>query len=83
MKTGMPFSVTLHTLRGGGQEGVMVVVIDTGAMKIFVVPTGGMNVFEAVAGSVRLGWNSPVSQLVNPAFIDLNSRWLGLAGRLQ
>jgi hypothetical protein len=43
-------------------------------MKISVVPTRGMNVLEAVAGKVRLGWDSPVSEVVNPAFIELNGR---------
>ena len=51
-----------------------IIEIDTGAMKISFVPTRGMNVLEAVAGNARLGWNSPVSEEVNPAFIDLNGR---------
>jgi hypothetical protein len=33
-----------------------------------------MNVLEAVAGNVRIGWNSPVSEVVNPAFIELSGR---------
>jgi Domain of unknown function (DUF4432) len=74
LKLDTPFSVTLRTLHGGRQEGVTVIDLDTGAMKISVVPTRGMNVFEAVAGNVRLGWDSPVSEVVNPAFIDLNRR---------
>jgi len=69
-----PFSVSLRMLHGGRQEGVTIIDIDTGTMKISVVPTRGMNVLEAVAGNVRLGWHSPVSEEVNPAFIDLNGR---------
>ena len=69
-----PFSVRMRALHGGRQEGVCIVDIDTGAMKISVVPTRGMNVLEAVAGNVRLGWKSPVSEVVNPAFIELNGR---------
>jgi hypothetical protein len=69
-----PFAVRMRTLHGGRQEGVCIVDIDTGAMKISVVPTRGMNVQEAVAGNVRIGWKSPVSEVVNPAFIDLNGR---------
>jgi hypothetical protein len=69
-----PFSVEMRLLHGGRQEGVVIVDIDTGAMKISVVPTRGMNVLEAVAGDVRLGWHSPVEEVVNPAFIDLNGR---------
>ena len=74
LKPPKPFSVRMRTLHGGRQEGVCIVDIDTGAMKISVVPTRGMNVLEAVAGNVRMGWNSPVSEVVNPAFIDLNGR---------
>jgi hypothetical protein len=74
IKTDKPFSISLRTLHGGRQEGVIVIDVDTGAMRITIVPTRGMNVFEAVAGNTRLGWDSPVSELVNPAFIDLNRR---------
>jgi hypothetical protein len=74
LKPAKPFSVTMRTLHGGRQEGVCIVDIDTGAMKISVVPTRGMNVLEAVAGKVRLGWDSPVSEVVNPAFIELSGR---------
>src|SRR6476469_9384556 len=69
-----PFSVRMRTLHGGRQEGVSLVDVDTCAMKITVVPTRGMDVLEAVAGDVRIGWKSPVSEVVNPAFIDLNGR---------
>jgi hypothetical protein len=58
-------------MHGGRQEGSAVIDIDTGAMKISVVPTRGMNVLEAVSGDVRLGWDSPVDEVVNPAFINL------------
>jgi Domain of unknown function (DUF4432) len=74
LKIDRPFSVSMRILHGGRQEGVTIVDIDTGAMKISIVPTRGMNVLEAVAGKVRLGWDSPVSEVVNPAFIDLNGR---------
>ena len=55
--------------------------IDNGAMKISVVPTRGMNVMDAVIGKVRLGWDSPVNEVVNPAFIELTGR--GAVGWLE
>ncbi|MGE7958103.1 aldose 1-epimerase family protein [Pseudomonas sp. NPDC089530] len=73
-KTAKPFSVSLRTLHGGRQEGVSIVDIDNGAMKLSVVPTRGMNVLQASVGDVRLGWDSPVKEVVNPAFIELNGR---------
>ncbi|HEX6566944.1 MAG TPA: aldose 1-epimerase family protein [Chthoniobacterales bacterium] len=74
LKPSRPFSVRMRVLHGGRQEGVSIVDIDTGAMRISVVPTRGMNVLEAIAGDVRIGWQSPVSEVVNPAFMELNGR---------
>ncbi|POA89519.1 aldose 1-epimerase family protein [Pseudomonas protegens] len=74
VKTERPFSVTLRTLHGGRQEGVSIVDIDNGVMQLSVVPTRGMNVLQASVGDVRLGWDSPVKEVVNPAFIELNGR---------
>ncbi|MFC0666135.1 aldose 1-epimerase family protein [Azotobacter chroococcum] len=74
IQTDKPFSVSLRTLHGGLQEGVSLIDIDTGAMTITVVPTRGMNVLRAVAGDVRMGWDSPVKDVVNPAFIEQNGR---------
>ena len=74
VKSAKPFTVTTKTLHGGRQEGVMLVEIDTGAMKITVVPNRGMNVAQAVSGKVRLGWKSPVREIVNPAFLDQGAR---------
>ena len=74
LKPDKPFCVRMRVLHGGRQEGVSIVDIDTGAMRISVVPTRGMNVLEAVSEGVRLGWRSPVSEVVNPAFIELNGR---------
>ena len=41
LKPSKPFSVRMRLLHGGRQEGVCVVDIDTGAMKISVVPRHG------------------------------------------
>ncbi|KKA06228.1 thioredoxin [Pseudomonas ogarae] len=74
VKTDKPFSVTMRTLHGGRQEGVSIVDIDNGTLKLSVVPTRGMNVLQASVGNVRMGWDSPVKEVVNPAFIELNGR---------
>jgi hypothetical protein len=74
VKTDKPFSVTMRTLHGGRQEGVSIVDIDNGTMKLSVVPTRGMNVLQASVGEVRMGWDSPVKEVVNPSFIELNGR---------
>lgn len=69
-----PFSVKKNILHGGKQEGVELVEVDNGRMTISVIPTRGMNVFRARSGDVTLGWISPVKQIVNPAYIELDSR---------
>ena len=64
------WSVRKYTLRGGKQAGVDVVEVNNGKLRFTVVPTRGMNVHELYCGDVRLGWNSPVTELVNPLFIN-------------
>lgn len=70
-KTGdVAWSIRKYTLRGGKQAGVDVVEINNGKLRFTVVPTRGMNVHKLYCGDVRLGWNSPVTELVNPLFIN-------------
>jgi len=68
------WSVRTIALRGGKQEGVDLVVIDNGRLRISLIPTRGMGIFEVVMGDVRLGWDSPVREIVHPSFVTLQSR---------
>jgi hypothetical protein len=72
--TESPFAVSKRILHGGKQEGVELIEIDNGTMTITVIPTRGMGIFQVHSGDVTLGWNSPVEEIVNPAFIELESR---------
>jgi len=69
-----PWSVRKLTLHGGRQEGVDVIVVDNGLLTFTVIPTRGMGILEATAGDVRLGWDSPVKEVVHPNTINLESR---------
>ncbi len=69
-----PWSIRKLTLHGGRQEGVDVIVIDNGLLTFTVIPTRGMGILEATAGDVRLGWDSPVKEVVHPHGINLESR---------
>lgn len=62
------------SLHGGKQEGVDLIEINNGLMRIVVIPTRGMGILGAEIGDVRLGWDSPVKEVVNPAYINLHSR---------
>jgi Domain of unknown function (DUF4432) len=62
------------TLHGGKQEGVDIAVVDNGRLKFTVCPTRGMGVLSVTMGDVRLGWSSPVKEVVHPKLINLDSR---------
>jgi hypothetical protein len=70
-KGGPAWSVELKTLHGGRQEGVQVIEVDNGAMTFTVVPTRGFEVWKANAGTLRLGWDSPVHDIIHPSYIRL------------
>lgn len=71
---GQRWSVRKQTLHGGKQEGVEIVTIDNGRMEIDIVATRGMGVLEARSGDVRLGWNSPIKDVVHPQYVNLDTR---------
>ena len=72
--SGKRWSVRKTTLRGGRSEGCELVTIDNGNLMIRVIPTRGMNILDIVHGEVRVGWNSPVPEVIHPKYIDLESR---------
>jgi Domain of unknown function (DUF4432) len=73
-KFSAPWSVQKYTLRGGKQEGVDVIVVNNGRLSFVVVPTRGMSVAKVEMGDIRLGWDSPVKEIVHPQFVNLQSR---------
>ena len=70
----IPWSVRKQTLHGGKQEGVDLIVVDNGRLKVALIPTRGMGVLKVEMGDVKLGWNSPVKEVVHPQFVNLASR---------
>ena len=80
------WSVTKTCLAGGRQEGTEIVEIDNGALKFVVVPTRGMSIWRAEIQGTRLGWDSPVTEIVHPQFVNLTDRggkgWLNGFGEL-
>jgi hypothetical protein len=66
------WSVELRTLHGGRQEGVQVIDVDNGTMKFTIVPTRGFEIWKASVGALRLGWDSPVKEIIHPSYIRLN-----------
>jgi hypothetical protein len=79
----IPWSVRIRDLHGGREEGVQFISINTGKLTITIIPTRGMGILDVSYGTVdkdgtknrqRIGWQSPVQEIVNPAFMNLNAR---------
>jgi hypothetical protein len=70
----VPWSVRRQRLHGGKQDGVDLVVIDNGRMTITLVPARGMGILRVVSGDMRLGWDSPVREVVHPKYVNLEAR---------
>src|SRR5256885_3620194 len=62
------WKVALRTLHGDRQEGVQVIEVDNGALTFTIVPSRGFEVWKAQAGSLRLGWDSPVKEIIHPSY---------------
>jgi hypothetical protein len=79
-KDGPKWSVQLRTLHGGRQEGTQVIDVVNGAMAFTIVPTRGFEIWKATVGDLRLGWDSPVVEIVHPDLVNLtdhgNMGWL-------
>lgn len=72
---GPQFSIEQKVLHGGKQEGSKIITLSSeNGLTIVLSPTRGMNLLHAEGFGVRLGWDSPVKEVVNPAFINLESR---------
>ncbi|MCA9071320.1 MAG: DUF4432 family protein, partial [Planctomycetaceae bacterium] len=67
-------SVRHRRLQGGVSDGVDLIEMDNGALSLSIVPTRGMGIWKGEYKGIPLGWQSPVRQVVNPAFVDLNDR---------
>nr|VUD35300.1 thioredoxin-like protein [Raoultella sp. NCTC 9187] len=74
------FSIEQKVLHGGKQEGSKVIVIRSqDGLTIALSPTRGMNLLKIEGFGTRMGWDSPVKEVVNPAFINLEAAtgWAG------
>lgn len=67
-----PLRVRHGRFQGGVSDGVEVVEIDTGEIKVTVLPTRGMAVWSIRAGGTRFGWESPVAGPVHPALVPID-----------
>jgi len=68
------FECRHQILHGGKQEGAEVITLRVGGMTLTVSPTRGMGVLYAQYADLRLGWDSPVKEVVNPAYMELGKQ---------
>ena len=69
------FSIEQKVLHSGKQEGSKILVITSqDGLTITLSPTRGMNLLHIEGFGAKMGWDSPVKEVVNPAFINLESR---------
>jgi hypothetical protein len=59
-------------LRGGRREGVEVVEVDNGRLRLVLLPQRGMGIWKAWLDGIEFGWRSPVQGPVHPALVPLN-----------
>lgn len=65
-------TVEKNTLRGGRSQGVDVIRVDNGTLKVDLLPTRGMGLWKAWLGDEPLGWNSPIQGPVHPHYVPLS-----------
>jgi len=68
------FTVTKKTLHGGKQEGSTLITIETKNLEVSLIPTRGMDIYEMKSHGIRYGWKSPVNEIINPAYMNLQMR---------
>lgn len=72
------WKVEVVTLHGGRQEGTELIRVDNGAIQVTLIPTRGMGILDVRyrrdGKPTRIGWDSPVKDVVNPAFVNLTAR---------
>jgi hypothetical protein len=74
VSTAHAWSVTKRTLRGGPRDGVELVEVDNGALKVSVLPTRGMGLWRGSYRGIPLGWQSPVVGPVHPKLVEPSAR---------
>ena len=64
-------SATSRRLSGGLCDGVDLLIVNNGPLKINLLPTRGMGIWNMSYNDAVIGWQSPVAGPVHPAFVNL------------
>jgi len=63
--------VTLRTLRGGLREGLQLLEVSNGALRVALLPGRGMGIWKIWHGGDEIGWRSPLKGPVHPRYVPL------------
>lgn len=69
-----PWGVNLRRLNGGPSDGIDLVTLDNGHLRLSILPTRGMGIWKVQCGDLPLKWDSPVTAPVHPALVDQSRR---------
>ncbi|MDE0938402.1 MAG: aldose 1-epimerase family protein [Pirellulales bacterium] len=64
--------IDYQRLCGGRQEGLHLLSIDNGTIRVSIIPERGMGLWKAWSGEVELGWQSPIDGPVHPHWVPLD-----------
>jgi hypothetical protein len=65
------WSVRTRTLEGGLSDGVDVVEVATGPLRLVLLPTRGMGIWKAWWGELEIAWQAPARGPIHPKFVPL------------
>lgn len=65
-------SVEYHRLSGGRQEGLHLLSINNGVLRVCILPERGMGIWKAWSENIELGWQSPIDGPVHPQWVPLH-----------
>jgi len=60
--------------QGGLEKGIEILEIALGDLSFDFCPTRGMGIIGGRLGNKEIGWDSPISEIINPQFINLEER---------
>lgn len=71
---GLPSTTAIRVeqtlLVGGKQQGSRLITLTVGDKVLRIIPTRGMAILDASRNGVRFGWDSPVTEVVHPQFVN-------------
>jgi len=64
--------IDYELLRGGLRDGLHLLTIDNGQIRVAILPERGLGLWKAWANDVELGWRSPIAGPVHPQWVPVS-----------